>query len=101
MKTIIASIICLVGAGCARFSTTQTDTSYDNTQKPIRTITTKVTATTFFTSKSDLSKFSATNTDKTQTTKVGALGQESSDPKFIEAMGSGIGTALKVYTGKP
>jgi len=99
-RTIIAGLLLILCQGCARFSTTQTDTSYDEQAKPARTITTKVSATTFFTAKSDLAKFKALQTDKTQSAAVGALGQESTDPKLIEAVGAGIGTALKVYTGE-
>lgn len=62
--------------GCARFQTTQTDTSYEK-GVPLRTITTKATATTFFEAKSALASFKATQTDKTQSASVGALNQES------------------------
>jgi len=98
---LVVVIFLILCSGCARFHTTQYDTSYDENGKATRTITTKLTATTFFTAKSDLTKFHATNTDKTQSTSVGGLGQESTDPKLIEAVGAGIGTAMKVYTGKP
>lgn len=94
-------VLLLVPIGCARFSTVQVDTSYDNAQTPTRTITTKVTAFTLFSAKSELAKFSATTTDKTQSSRVGSLNQESTETNFIHALGVGLGTALKAYSGKP
>lgn len=98
---VILAFIAICLTGCARFSTRQTDTSYDEFGKPARTITTKVTAYTFFSARSDLAKFSATTTDKTQSSRVGSLSQESTETNLVNALGAGIGTALKVYTGKP
>jgi len=66
------------GEGCARFTTTQSDTSYDDLGKPLRTITTRASAVTFFEAKSALASFKATQTDKTQTAIVGGLNQEAS-----------------------
>lgn len=63
--------------GCAHFSTKQTDISYEkgNTNNPTRAITTRVAAFTFLSAKSELSKFKASQTDKTQTASVGTLNQ--------------------------
>ncbi len=63
-------------AGCAHFGTKQTDISYEKgSLLPQRSITTKVSATTFLSAKSDLAKFRASQTDKTQSASVGALSQ--------------------------
>lgn len=63
-------------AGCAHFGTKQTDVSYEKgSLLPQRSITTKVSATTFLSAKSDLAKFRATQTDKTQSASVGSLAQ--------------------------
>lgn len=68
----------MVLLGCANFTTKQTDTSYDDAGKPLRAITTKASATTFFDSKSSLASFKANQTDKTQSATVGSLTQETS-----------------------
>ncbi len=92
--------------GCARFSTTQHDYSYapntNGTQTassaPIRKITTKVTATTFFDSSSELSKFKASQTDKTQGASVGGLNQSSTSTNLagiFQAIGEGVVKGLK------
>lgn len=79
--------LAIFATGCARFSTTQTDLSYDEkTGKPKRQIATKVTASTVFTSKSELAKFAATQTDKSQSAKVGNLKQESSGTNAVEIL---------------
>lgn len=74
MKIIIAlSLITL--CGCARFSTTQTDMSYEQ-GTPSRQITTKASAYTLFSGKSSLATWKASQTDKTQGASVGGLTQE-------------------------
>lgn len=65
----------LLISGCARFSTTQTDMRYEG-GKPSTAITTVVKSSTLFSSKSDLANFSASQTEKTQGAKVGALHQQ-------------------------
>jgi hypothetical protein len=61
---------CLVG--CASYTTTQTDNSYEKTNQ-VRAITTKVTVRTFWAAKSDLAKSAVVNTDKSQSSRVGSL----------------------------
>lgn len=99
----ILAIVVLGLFGCARFHTVQIDLSYDDpsSQNPTRTITTKVTAHTFFSAKSELAQFKALQTDKTQSAAVGVLNQSSTETNLINALGAGIGTAIKVYTGGP
>jgi hypothetical protein len=85
--------------GCANFSTTQTDTSYDPaTGKIIRKITTQASSATTFESKSELTKFKALQTDKSQSASVGSLGQESTSTNataIFEAIGRGVVSGLK------
>ena len=67
------ALILILLTGCARFHTVQSDTSYDNQGKPTRTITTKVTALALFSANSELAKFRANQSDKTQSASVGSL----------------------------
>ncbi len=72
--------------GCAAFSTTQVQLQRANGGK---VVTTTARALTFFDSKSELSKFKALQTDKTQSASVGALSQEASGTnavQFLEAL---------------
>jgi hypothetical protein len=76
VKAAIVSILLigalLIGVGCARFSTTQTD-SRDGEKT---TITTKAASWTLFSSKSSLAKWKATQTEKSQGAEVGGLEQQ-------------------------
>lgn len=83
--------------GCARFSTTQTDISYDSQGKPQRSITTRASAHTLFSAKSQLTNWKATQTDKTQGATVGGLSQESTGTNIaniFEAIGRGVVSGL-------
>jgi hypothetical protein len=73
MKRILVLTACVALCGCAHFTTTQKDQRDAN---GLTTITTKVSATTLFSAKSELSKFKATQTEKTQGAEVGALNQQ-------------------------
>ncbi len=95
IKVILAATVgVLLWTGCARFSTTQTDISYDaKTGTKIRQITTQAKAGTFYDSKSALANFKASQTDKTQSASVGSLTQESSGTnlnQLAESIISGI-----------
>jgi hypothetical protein len=72
-------------SGCARFVTVQTDASYEN-GKIVRQITTRASAHTLFEGKSALAQFQATQTDKTQSAKVGSLNQESTNQAVIDLL---------------
>lgn len=76
MKYIMLCALCL-SAGCARFTTTQTETR-GSKNGDTTAITTKVTATTFFDSRSALANFKASQTEKTQGASVGSLTQDAS-----------------------
>jgi hypothetical protein len=84
---VVAALLALsLGAGCARFQTKQTDISYDTNNVPTRTITTKVSAYTFFESESKLSQFKATQTDKSQSASVGSLDQSAGSTNTVAAL---------------
>lgn len=85
MKTPIMLVAILLSVGCARFSTQQTDISYAE-GKPTRQITTKATSKTFFESKSSLTSFKATQTDKSQSATVGSLNQESTATNLVSQL---------------
>ena len=85
MKKLLPLIAIVLASGCARFSTTQTDISYEE-GKPARTITTRVKASTFWEAKSALSTFAASQTDKTQSAKVGGLSSEANSTNAIKAL---------------
>lgn len=81
---LVASLVFL--AGCSSFSMKQTDSSYDAKGKTTRSITTKASAWTLFSSKSELSKFRASQTDKSQSATVGSLAQESTGTNVVEVL---------------
>lgn len=96
MKTLIL-IPLLVVTGCAHFTTTQEDKSYDKGQ-PVRQITTHASATTFFDAQSQLAKFKATQSDKTQSASVGSLNEGSSGTNVvntIQALAALVGAISK------
>lgn len=85
MKTRIKSVLAIllvIGAaaftGCASYTTTQTDDSYEKTNK-VRSITTKVSVSTIWAAKSDLAKSAVVNTDKSQSSRVGSLNQSATN----------------------
>src|SRR5262245_24986774 len=87
---------CLLLTGCARFQTTQQDISDQNEYgQPRRTITTTATATTFWDSSSSLSKFKATQTDKSQSASVGALQQDSTSTNINGLIEGVVGAAIR------
>jgi hypothetical protein len=78
MKPLLAAIGFACLTGCASYTTIQTDNSYEKTNQ-VRSITTKVVVRTFFSAKSELSKSSAINTDKSQSSRVGSLSQQATN----------------------
>lgn len=74
---IVGSIIfavCALLTGCASYTTTQEDLRYEKGQ-PAGKITTKVTVRTFWNAKSELAKSTVTQTEKSQSSRVGAVSQ--------------------------
>ncbi len=77
MRTLLTISIALLLVGCSRFTTRQTDITYkEGNPKPEREITTRASAWTFFSGKSQLTSFKANQTDKSQGATVGSLVQE-------------------------
>ncbi len=90
-----AACLSLLACGCAVFTTTQIEAVKTDGAK---IVTTRVRAGTLFDSKSDLAKFKATQTDKTQSAAVGALSQEASGTNavaFLEALAKVAAAAPK------
>jgi hypothetical protein len=72
-KHITTLAVVLLLAGCARFSTTQKDIrNADGTTE----VTTRASAYTLFSAKSDLARWKASQTEKTQGAEVGGLSQQ-------------------------
>lgn len=80
MKRTLAAILLLSVAGCARFSTTQTDVS------PNRTITTRATGYTLFNANSKLASWKATQTDHSQGASVSDMEQSSTGTNVVAAL---------------
>lgn len=99
MKKSFWPISLVILTGCAGLVTEQSETTYDTTGKIILGVkTTKVSAHTMFDSKTELSKLSVSSTDKTQSSKVGTLSQESSGTNtvsMIEALAKLVGAIPK------
>jgi hypothetical protein len=74
-KQLLTVILLALTTGCARYGTTQEDISYHENGKPSRKIITKVNTGTFWAAKSELAKSAVTQTDKSQSSKVGAVNQ--------------------------
>lgn len=74
-----------VMAGCARFKTTQVD-ERKNPNGESTTISTTVSASTLWTSRSQLANFKAAQTEKSQGASVGSLSQESSGTNTVRAL---------------
>jgi outer membrane biogenesis lipoprotein LolB len=73
-KELILTVTLLVLTGCAGYTTKQEDTSYEKGQ-PTRKITTVVKTHTFWAAKSELAKSAVTQTDKSQSSKVGSVNE--------------------------
>lgn len=97
-RTIAVIVIALALCGCARFSSVQVDTSYEKGLIS-RSISTKTKARTVFSSKSDLSRYRATTTDKTQSLGIGSLSQES-PTNNLDVIDRVVGAAVKAAAGK-
>lgn len=111
MKKLKSSGACVVVAwfvillpmliSCARFSTVQRDERTDTKT----TVTTKASSWTFFDSKSSLSKWKATQSEKTQGASVGGLEQSASGTNavsLIEAVAKGaVEGAVRAAAPRP
>ncbi len=93
--TITTAAALALATGCARFATTQTDTSYVNGDTS-REVTTHAAAYTFFAGRSALASWKASQTDKTQGASVGNLSVESNAGTNLNAIvETVVGAAVK------
>lgn len=81
----VAFIAALAIAGCARFKTTQID-ERKAPDGQITKVSTIVSASTLFTSRSQLANFRASQTERQQGASVGSLSQESSGTNAVRAL---------------
>ncbi len=89
---VVAGASILLSAGCARFKSTVTErTLTDGTMER----TTVVKAGTLFDSKSELTKLSSGQTDKSQKVSIGSLNQESSATNAVTFAESVVGAAVR------
>ena len=90
--------------GCSSFRTVQIDERTDPNGEKTK-ITTKASSRTFFDSKSNLAKWKATQTERSQGAEVGNLSQESHGTNvasLVEAVASGVVQGLgKTFIPKP
>ena len=94
MTRSLLVLLTLVGlvAGCSRFSSTVTERKLqDGSTERV----TRVNAGTFFDSKSELSKLTTGQTDKTQRVAIGSLNQESSASNAVGLAESVVGAAVR------
>ena len=90
---ILCSLLTLaLASGCARFKSTVTErTAPDGTVERV----TVVKAGTLFDSKSELTKLSSGQTEKSQKVSIGALNQESSGSNAVSFAESVVGAAVR------
>lgn len=93
MKQLLFLAGALALAGCANFNSTQTDLSYEK-GLPSRSIVTKTSARTLFSAKSELTRYKALTTDKTQSLGIGGLNQEATNNLEV-VIGAAVGAAVK------
>jgi len=84
LNNTLALVLIVSLTGCASFKTTQTE-DRDETNGTV-TIETRVSARTLFTSKSQLTSFSAVQTEGKQGASVGSLTQQSSGTNAVRAL---------------
>ena len=91
LPSFIAALLVLA-TGCARFNSTVTErTLADGSVERV----TRVTAGTLFDSKSELSKLSSGQTDKSQKVSIGSLTQESSATNVVTLVESIVTAAVR------
>jgi len=96
MKTLLILALVLL-AGCARFSTKQTDERLE-ADGATTTITTVASSWTLWSSKSALANFKASQTEKTQGATVGTLNQEATDANTARIIEAVTAAAIKAAT---
>lgn len=83
---LTVALLALLSFGCARFSTIQTDTRYDEAGNKATTITTKAQAWTFFQADSKLANWKAEQSEGSQGAEVGNLEQSSSGTNITQTI---------------
>lgn len=97
---ISAIAVLLALPACSTFSTTQIDERTNQKTGETTKITTKAAARTFWDSKSNLAKWKATQSEKSQGAEVGGLGLESSGTNVVGVL-NGIADILKAVNPTP
>lgn len=82
-RSFLLALIAIDLCGCASFRTVQTERRFSDTGKLENEIVTRASSRTFFDSKSSLANFSATQSEKTQSAKVGSLNQEATGANAV------------------
>jgi hypothetical protein len=95
------SMTTLLLSGCARFHTAQIKQELGPQGNVTSQVTTKATAYTFFTSKSQLTNWKATQTEKSQGASVGQLVQESNTTNEMAVIQAVVQAAIQAVTKAP
>lgn len=93
MKSIITTVLALALVGCARFSTTQYDTT-QNQDGSIRQIRTKAHATAFFQSSQGLKGWTAEQTDSSQSASITDINQAAESTNLNSLIGTVVKSAI-------
>lgn len=102
---LAAALGAILWTGCASFTTEQIDERTNAKTQETTKITTKATARTFFDAKSELARFKAAQTEKSQGAEVGSLSQSASSTNLNALVESvtkaAVKGAVEGATGKP
>lgn len=85
-KFILLAMMVLFSAGCSTFTTDQTDERINQKTGDKTTIRTRVKARTFWESKSALTNFKASQTERAQGATVGSLNQEVTATNAVQVL---------------
>ncbi len=96
MKANLILALVLILSGCATQVTTLEEHKPDGSFK-----TSKSRTTTFFDSKSELSKLKTSNAEKTQSIGIDGINQESTGTNVINIVEAVVGAAVKAAVAKP
>lgn len=91
---LMAVGIMVMFTGCARFHSVQVETSLDGSRRE-----TRQTISTFWDSKSEVSKVRATTTDKSQGLSIGSVSESSSGTNATDLVKSAVGAAVSAAVG--
>ncbi len=94
MKKLLQCVGIIALTGCASYITKQEDNKVGPDGKVVAQTKTTVSVWTFFSAKSELAKSSVSQTDKTQSSKIGAVNQEATN-NIVQDMTALINAAKK------